>query len=196
MFQTHTGGGRWWESGRKASQPHPQPLPIGRGVAAHSKCATMQENVVFYAGKRCFLYRKTAFSTQENAVFTVVNRFGVNHLMSLRSLLPLHALLPHSLCAAAPLPFGEGLGVGLRLCCHSPTICHHRYMSETQWFRKIGGRVAANFVKKFFSSCKADCGENVLSLRAGPIASPPRHDGREWLAPCCPRRGCHRAGCY
>ena len=48
--------GEWQQS------PTPNPSPIGRGVAAHSKCATMQENVVFYAGKQRFLRKKTLFS--------------------------------------------------------------------------------------------------------------------------------------
>ena len=39
-----------------------QPLPFGRGVAARSKCIAMQGNAVFYAGKQCFLRKKTLFS--------------------------------------------------------------------------------------------------------------------------------------
>ena len=54
-------------------------------------------------------------------------------------------MVAHLLCAATPLPIGEGLGVGLF--CHSPTICHHLYIFETQWFQKIGGRVAAKTKK-------------------------------------------------
>ena len=44
---------------------------------------------------------------------------------------------------------GGGAG-GAGPCCHLPPCCHHRYISETQWLRKAGGRVAANFVKKIF----------------------------------------------
>ena len=90
------------------------------------------------------------FSPQENAVFTVVNSFGESFDTT-----TLPAVT--SLRAATPLPTGEGLGVGLvglaglvGLCCHLPPCCHHRYISEAQRVRKVGGRVAAKTGKNFF----------------------------------------------
>ena len=62
--------------------------------------------VCHHAGKRRFLRWKTPFSPQENAVFTVVNSFGESYDVTTNPAVT-------SLCAAAPLPFGEGLGVGL-----------------------------------------------------------------------------------
>jgi len=67
--------------------------------------------------------RKTPFSTQENIVFYVRKR-----------------------CFHSGERFGESLAV-TTACCHLPPCCHHWHVFETQWFRKVGGRVAANFAK-------------------------------------------------
>ena len=110
------------------------------------------------AGRCRFLRWKTPFSPQENAVFTVVNAFGESFDVATKSFDVTTKSFDvatdsccHPLRAAAPLPFGEGLGVGLLgLCCHLPPCCHHRDMLETQRLLRVGGRVAAISVKKFF----------------------------------------------
>jgi hypothetical protein len=95
------------------------------------------------------------FSTQENAAFTVVNRFGESFDVT--------TLLSPPARSRSP-PFRGGVGVGL--CCHLPPCCHHRHVSETQWFREVGGRVAANFMKKKFFSRKTSRYPNMMDCRA------------------------------
>ncbi len=121
VFQTHAGGGSKVAGGSKApttpqpTSPTPSPSPIGRGAAAHRE--VMAGLVTSNDSPNAFTTVKTAFSCGENAVFQRRKR----HLPAWQ-----HTHCCHPLCAAAPLPIGEGLGVGLfGLCCHSPTICHH-----------------------------------------------------------------------
>ena len=124
--------------------------------------------VCHHAGKRRFLRWKTPFSPQENAVFTVVNAFGESFDVTTKSFDVTTDSCCHPLSAAAPLPFGEGLGVGLvELCCHLPPCCHHRYISEPQWFRRAGGRVAANSVKKFFRAVRLTAEKRLVSTHRG-----------------------------
>ena len=140
VVQVYSGGGSKVGGGSKATpaQPHPQPLPeregsgCAQGVAAESVVTSNDS-------PKLFTTVKTAFSCGENTVFQRRKR-------RLPAWQRTH--LPSPLRAAAPLPFGEGLGVGL--CCHLPPCCHHRYMSEPQRFRKAGGRVAAKTGKNFF----------------------------------------------
>ena len=100
----YKGEKRWWQQGGRWQQgpnsPTPNPSPKGRGAAAHIR--------------KPFTNEKTAFSCGENSVFLRRKRFLHRDGRNLR--------------AAAPLPFGEGLGVGLLgLCCHLPPCCHHLF---------------------------------------------------------------------
>ena len=57
---------RWWQMvGEWQQSPAPPPTPPRKGgelLRVRSECATMQQNAVFYAGKRCFLRKKALLS--------------------------------------------------------------------------------------------------------------------------------------
>ena len=109
-------------------------------IIYYTKTVHHSENSVFLRRKQCFPAEKTA--------------------------LPCMVTHAHH---AQPLPSlwgGAGGGAGWAgwagPCCHLPPCCHHRYMSEPQRFRKAGGRVAANSVKKFFRAVRLTADKNSV----------------------------------
>ncbi len=139
VLQVHAGGGSKVGGGSKApTAPPPTPPRKGgerlrTGVAAKDECVVMADDL-----REPFTTEKTAFSCGENSVFLRRKRFLHRDGRNLR--------------AATPLPFGEGLGVGLlELCCHLPPCCHHLF---SPLYKGILGRwwqSGSKNRKKFFS---------------------------------------------